>query len=1168
MLTLYKASAGSGKTYQLALKYITLLLGIKDKETGEYVLNHTHYLGCRRPRPNRHRSILAITFTNKATDEMKQRIIKELASLATWNHPVHDGTYMPRLVSIFRCTPDELVESARNALTHILLDYGFFNISTIDSFFQSVIRTFARELDCQGDYEIEIDENMAISQAIDMMLDRFNANPDAPDVRPVKIWVEKYLEYASENGQPYNIFNSSSRIRSRLISYVKTLFDEKFKAYAPEILSWLDDNSATTRYKKALISSLKNDTDLMTRRAQAISRALADNNLSLKAPYKGFIQRAAEGRDHATANFTDNFMIAVEDTPCDIAVMFTKKTNYEILPDHIKSELSIIFQDIISLYGRTWMINAITSQLYSLDLIKLITKYLNEFRRTNNLLLMADTNDLLARIIGKDEVPFIYERIGVNLNHFLIDEFQDTSRMQWDILKPLVATSLANGNDNLIIGDEKQAIYRFRNSDSSMIRETIAHVDFPIDTEQRGAAPDENTNWRSAPDIVKFNNTLFHVLSNLLGIAGYQHVIQHISPQKVNVDGYIHFFPAPANKKSDSANDLSNEPEDVEAWMLNTMLEQINRQHNSGYPWHDIVVLTNTNAQAHKAVNQLLSAGIPVLSDEALSLSNSSAVRALIAILHILDRAYNAQKTTPQGNPDYASIPEVMMMISRYEYFMQVDNDPVKALELAINPEANNNSDKHNNDKIATATSTGMSLSCLIETIIQQRPATLTSMVELIISQQFLDSVKTSQTAYIASFQDVVLDYVTRYGNDLHAFVRWLDQRGSSMNLASPRYNNAVRVITIHKSKGLEFDCVHIPFGSWELLKGGEDVWVKTPTLPGVPEDITPVSVRVTLPKNVPPGSPIADEHETHNIEAIADVLNKTYVAYTRACRELCVYYQPTLNIGKNIASSFKQGLEPGFDGPRNLTVDLPSNFNENTGELVIGYPTSPIKSSKSPVETSPALLFYQQASSTITSVLNNSYSQLLTIDEEIDSEFEDISEDDAPKETTLASDESVRGTMLHNILSLCIRRDDLPRAVKHYLKHNDVPEDLTADKLINELTTTLDSPQVADFVNHWFNEPSTVRNECVVYFPTEDKTTPDINDDSRGILHNKRIDRLMFFPDGHIEIIDYKFTAHTAREHQTQIRDYRRIIGQHYPGTTILTYLFYPDQHLVIPVD
>lgn len=1163
MLTIYKASAGSGKTYQLALKYIILLLGIKDKDSDRYLLNHSRYLQGRRPEPNRHRYILAITFTNKATDEMKRRIIDELAALVDSGvTPPAPGSYMATLIDIFGCTQAELVETARMALKQILLDYGFFNISTIDSFFQSLVRTFARELDCQGDYEIEIDDRTAIARAIDMMLDRFNANPDSPVSRPVAQWIRRFLSEATDNGDSYNIFKQGSRLRDRLISHVRALFDERFKRFAPELIAWLEDRGATNRYHKALIQSTRQIQEGLALRASAVLDGVSSASLRIKAPFIGFLQRTAAGLQHKSANFTDTFINYASDADPDISVLFLKGADTSLLPAHTVSELKVIFADMLKAHGHQWMASNIAPHLLSLDLIKLLLAYLNEFRRSNNVILMADTNDLLKRIIGDDDVPFIYERLGVRLKHFLIDEFQDTSRLQWEIIRPLVANSLSYDNDNLIIGDEKQAIYRFRNSDSSMIRHTVAQVDFPHNNTIRGTAPGENTNWRSSPVIIRFNNALFATLAHNLGVPGYDAVIQQLSPANISMTGYVHFFAVPEiSRRSSALPDDGTADFDADSWMIDTMQAQIRRQHLAGYSWRDIVVLTNTNAQATTVVNRLLASDIPVLSDEALLLTRSPAVRTILAILNIIDRAYSASSVTPQGTPAYASMPQISMMISRFEYFFQIYGDTIRAIEAAVDPAI------AAHDTGTRLSAHAHSLADIIDTIIRQRPASLVSMVELIISQRFLADIRTTQTAYIAAFQDIVLDYSARYDNNLRIFLRWFNQHASSLALASPEHSDAVRVITIHKSKGLEFNCVHIPFGSWQLIKGGEDVWIPTPRLDGVPDNLMPPAVRVTMPKAITPGSPIAHIHEAHNMEVLSDSLNKTYVAYTRARRELCVYYAPSKDLGKELLSAFTNGLPPEIDAPAELTVNLSSYLTGTRGELIIGHPTVAAETSESPA-TEPRdsnRMFYENAASDIPSCLNSTNAPHLTIEDEVVSQFEDLADEHLFDRA--AEDATSRGTLLHNILSLCTRRRDISEAIHCYAAHAATDIDESAmNAITDELDRLFDHPDVRDMVAHWFDDPVYVRNECTIYQDSLE-TDGENNADDR-LMPSRRIDRLMFFADGHIEIVDYKFTNTTSQAHNSQVSLYRRLIAGYYPDTDIHTYIFYVDMHHIVRVD
>lgn len=1150
MITLYKASAGSGKTYQLALKYITLLLGVRRHDSDEFVLNHPDYLRDTRPEPNRHRHILAITFTNKATDEMKQRIIDELHTLTKW-HPGDDPTasFMDTLCRTFGCRPEHIAQTAQTALRAILFDYGYFNVSTIDSFFQVLLRTFARELDCQGDYEVELKSDNVVAMSIDMMLDHFNASPDHPDTRPIANWLKNFMSDALDRSRRYNVFNAGSSLRTNLTQYLLNLFDERFMLYRDDILRWLETPGVTAKYNHALLAARDAMLTNLSSVASAISGAISEAGLKLKAPFGGIVDSLSRRTMVDKSKLTGKGITAFLDTHSR-ELLFNKGANFGVLAPDISGHLDTFFDDVYRFFGTDAFITNVTENMLALDLLKLSTRYIDEFRRGNNVVLMADTNDLLAKIVGDDQVPFIYERLGVKLRHFLIDEFQDTSRMQWNILKPMVANSLTYDHENLIIGDEKQSIYRFRNSDSSMIRYRVADEDFPGRVIFKGDAKNENTNWRSSADIVRFNNTLFHLLATTLGVDGYSHVVQHINPNKASLPGYIAAIGFEGSKPDPDSPEAAMSSADRQ---LAEMIRRMRVQHANGYQWKDIVVLAKSNANCRQAVDALMTAGIPVLSDEALRLTRSPAICAIMAILNIINKAYSMDVPDTEVRNRRQAVARAVLTVSRFEYLYQQLGDSTDAVMAALSylPDSPM-SDRYKADC--------ESLNATIDNIINTRPANLLSTVELIIAQPFMRNARRTQTAFIAAFQDVVMDYTTRYDNNLRSFIKWFNASAVTLPTSS---NDAVRVMTIHKSKGLEFDCVHIPFTQWSLDRGLDKGWIPTPHIDGVDDSLMPPAVFVSFPASPPPGSPIADEILANHTEVLADTLNKTYVAFTRARRELCIYYagRSSSTIGPILEQAFKSPRPADIDPE--LSVDLSAHFDSEKSMLTIGTPTSPTSSvaKRPPLYIKGDRYFYETDCDDISISISEANSHLLTIDDEIDSPLDNIAERSAGALDDITKVD--RGILLHDILSQCQHRGDIDYAISAFARRAHLAESHPLPTEIRQtLVSHMSDPRVAEKVAHWFDEPKLVRNEFSIYSDNLDPDDPDK-------IVERRIDRMMLYDDGHIEIVDYKFTESVSPEHIAQVKEYRDLVTRLFPDAShVDTYLFYVDRAEIVRVD
>jgi len=1259
MLTIHKASAGSGKTFSLTRQYIILLLGVNaHSDAGKLYLNHPLYLPSGSRIKNRHRSILAITFTNKATDEMKSRIINELVKLSS---PVaHDvSPYRDDLLKMFNCEPEHLTQAASMALHEILLDYGFFNVSTIDSFFQTVVRVFARELDRQGDYELNIDPDTAIQSAVSNMLDAFNIDPANPKMKPVGEWIRTFITERTASGDDFNIFRENSAPRKDIAGAINELFNERFLLYSKDVLDFFADGKKFNTFYKALLKArddlkagIFDKTRPLLSRLDSFSDALQKNAATLL----GTLQSGNMLNARQLAGKT--FMKLCDISTCAKALFLSARV--KDVPDELIASACSVFNHIAD--GQI-LINAYSAVIDNLNTSRVLciaVDFLNQFRHDNNIMLLADTNQLLHRIIGNgNDLPFIYEQLGVTLTNFLIDEFQDTSKLQWQNLKPLVAQTLSHNYDNLIIGDEKQAIYRFRNSDSSMLRYSVANEDFPNNHVIKGNIPEENTNWRSAPDIVKFNNSLFPVLAHDLGVDSYSNVIQSIPAKNSHIKGYIHFFPYSVKTKKGSTDtataspivttarpagadvspvstDVGSVSADVSTSTVSVgvspavtcnpygsdnmdhddiLIAQILRQHDAGYRWNQIAVLVDKNKLASQIVDLLISKNIPVISDEGLLLSHSSAVRTIISMMTLVNKAHIAEAGMPRFPQKSASVADMRMILCRFEFFYRNNGgDAPAALESALNAADIAGSGPTGSD-VPAHTPT---LDLLITNITRQNPATLASLVEIIIASHVSPQVLAAESSFIAAFQDYVAQYARLYGNNLRQFLRWWSSKAASLAVPSPPGIDAVAVMTVHKSKGLEFDCVHIPRLDWNPDGHDEQQWVETPDFPALAGIELPKAVRVKLSTALSsPKSPFHRDFISNLNDKRTDSLNKTYVAFTRAARELCVYYKrktSKTDSGSNMAKI----IEDTFAGiktfpeplPAEYTLNLTDFYDADSGQLIIGAPTVPeaanttskdsladtITSPESPDGTnahseSPDGAESGNISGDLTidtsrlffrNMPGGQLRQLLSVDSISNDDIydpDDISdnpvllpesdEDFMPPTSSGASDINAleaaeaarnRGNALHFALSNIFTGIDAnlenalhTAACRYHL----TPE--TRRNYLAHIRAALRHPDVAAHTRRWFEDLEFVRNEAVILLPPENPL------DAYDTGTDMRPDRIMFFPDSSIEVLDYKFTSRCSDAHRAQVLTYARLLKEIYPDRRVTASLWYIDLNKVI---
>lgn len=1139
MLTIYKASAGSGKTYTLAYEYVRLLLGVKDEVNGNYRLNSPKYLGGH-VFAARHRNILAITFTNKATEEMKSRIISELGALAS-DHA--DGSvdcpYADGLIKEFGCTRDELRETASHALRSLLFDYHRFNVSTIDSFFQTVLRAFAREVDRQGDYGLELNDEFAVAAGIGLMLDDLNyGNP--PRRQQIMRWIRNYTMDLVENGKDGSMFNRSGSLLKNLSRYVKKMGSEVFKQSADRVLAYLDDPDRMGAFIKAINSRIDELYSSMSSRIHAIVEDL-DNLGFVRDVLPSTVWKivnAVIGREKLSiiAAFEKvgvQKLLAWHDT-ADTSFYVKSKIpgkNKVFPPDAFSGALCDWMHDCKGAMAEIYGLEKVRDACPNLEFLGYTWHYINRFREENNLILLSDTHDLLQRIIGGSDTPFVYERIGVNLRHFLIDEFQDTSHMQWQNLKPLVADSLATGCDNLIIGDEKQAIYRFRNSDSTLLHHVVAREDFPNDHRLRGNCAAENTNYRSAAGIVRFNNTLFTRMARNLSVEGYENTVQSIAKSKKELGAYIKIYDTSSLA---SVNDMPAE--------FDLTAREILRQHEAGYHWSDIAVLVRRRNEAEAVVNYLLThyPQIKVLSDEALLLRNSPAVKLVISMLKLVDESYSAtadnRVVDDVGAPVYASAGDIRMMISRYEYFASEGNDPVSALRMALEPSLEDD---------------GKNISESIVDIRSSHPSGLVALVETIIAKKVSPARRKKEYAYLAALQDEVIKYCTTYNPSVHAFLDWWSEASEKLAISSAAGQDAVSVMTIHKSKGLQWACVHVPFGDWELIRNRDSVWVNPDKL-GIDPGLCPPLISVDVDKTCTlEGCPLREDADRNRSEQLIDNLNTTYVAYTRPERELTICFAKHSAVGAEVFNALAGQRSAGEDA--DLCMDLCASVRPNVSVepvglmFVNGEPTKPDNVKAKEVDGNEPFsgdyrIFFRDDTAALT-----------TIDDatsEIGDIMPDNIVDEAATDTNVSATQRMfaaeRGIHLHSLMADIDSPDGIDNAVQRLMSRSGIDQS-TADEYRKVLLDAFS--YAAPHAVRWFSSDARVLKEQSIYLPEGDSTF--------------RPDRIVFNADGSVEIVDYKFTAEPLPTHRQQVEAYVNLLkAMGYDN--VKGYLWYPEQNMI----
>lgn len=1161
MLTIHKASAGSGKTYNLALEYIKLLLGRKKEDGSGYALKKD-FSG----RP--HSSILAITFTNKATAEMKTRILKELHGLATPPVPGRkDAAFAKELQKEFGCSREDLRQAAHMALRRLLNDYGAFNVSTIDSFFQTVLRSFARELERQGDYRLELDGHTALSQSMTMLLEELDREPDSKSSRAIFGWLADQAAQRLKNGNDSNPFDRKSAMYRDIVDSLEGIFNETFAASEQQMDRYLQNPARLEAFARWLADEIE--------RMKKEVHDACDDMLPLAAVLKGAIPARIEkvaawhGPSFTKAAGSQERIFDIwlsDSTPGYLQDMrdgnikgcFTAATLKKFTPT---SENLAAMNRWVTTIDRclptAMAYEEMLARTNTLRAIFHIKKYIERYRQDNNLILISDSNSLLKAIIDGSDTPFIYERIGMKLENYLIDEFQDTSRMQWDNLRPLIDNKIDTA-DSLIIGDVKQAIYQFRGGDPSLLDSDVKNYYENAPTnpriDVRGEGAGENRNFRSAHPIVRFNNTLFRLLADEGGTTtkGYGGVEQTPDSRTAGMKAHIRINNLLEDKLELTAPELLSAEAIEELRLANTftprdvamrsVAQAVVEQLKRGYRQSDIAILCRWNRNAADMAEYITRnygkatadhPAIRVVSEDSLLLKNSGAVKLILGLLEIIDRSletadrseqtiaeaigqsalFRDDKEREKTLKNFTKRRRRAAVADNFEYYYSQGKDIEAAITQAI----------EDSEKIGSESSAGSDIARDLDDIRRNAPANLPALVQAIIMRKIPAPQRAEELPYIAAFVDLVEDFSKSYTPSVHSFLAYWNEQKDRAAIAPGERDEAVTITTIHKAKGLEWPCVHIPLLNWPLEESPDEEWFATDTL-NCPEGVeAPPIMRLFVNRSFSmPSSPFYRHYNELRSANRIDNLNVAYVAFTRAVNELNVNVLPSKessNTGIKILDllAAAPNLETQSD-------ELYLNFAPwmSDTSFRFGDPTFPEEKDDDeglPVEEAP------QFTVTFDSLGSRIGEISRFISQPTGAEGDMLSEEEQKKETDITEDHSSpntrTGTILHSILAKTFTLDELDTAVASHSRIAPADELRKYSALLHRSFASA-SAQVLS----WFSPDNPrVLTEQSIYNSVTDEV--------------KRADRIVWHPDGTVEVIDYKFTNKYDDDHKTQVARY-----------------------------
>ena len=1068
-LTVYKASAGSGKTFTLATEYISLLVD----------------------NPMSYRTILAVTFTNKATEEMKMRILSQLYGI--WKQlPDSDG-YLEAVQKKTGLDTKVISERAGLSLSNLLNNYNYFRVETIDTFFQSVMRNMARELDLTTNLRIGLNDHQVEELAVDQLI------ADLSTTDAMLQWIMRYIMENISDDKSWNVIG-------QIKQFGRHIFSDAYKDVSHTLEEKLAEPGFFDQYTTRLRGLRQSALERMKQFADTFFDILDDEGLTVddfsygKGGLCGFFLKLRQGQ-------FDEGIVGKRVTDCvGDSLKWCKKNHprrnlIQALADSI---LGNLLQKALDERPRQWRLfksaELTLRHLSQLRLLSSIEQKVHELNQDANRFLLSDTQQLLHSLIGDSDSPFIFEKIGAQLEHVMIDEFQDTSTVQWQNFRVLLDEAMSHeGSSNLIVGDVKQSIYRWRAGDWRLLND----IETLFDTRQVEMRC-LDTNYRSQRRIITFNNTFFQQAARLEYMSlqeineaeasklekAYADVVQQI-PDRRPDDGFVRIDLLPA--------------EDYQTQMFQRLTETVIELLAAGATQPQIAILVRTNAIIPLIAQYFMEQmpEVTIVSDEAFRLDASSAVCLLIHAMRLLVR------------PDDMLTKAAIAKIYHCDVLHDYEGDAVRLLSVSGHDGQPSSLDALLPEAYIAHFSNLLSLPLYD---LAERLYTIFGLERL-----------TDQSAYVCAFYDHLVNFVNESAADITAFLSEWEETLCTKTIQSDE-TTGIRIFSIHKSKGLEYEHVIIPFCDWTLEKqSGNILWCQ-PTeapfndLPIVPVDYSQKQMMGTIFE--------ADYRHEH-LQNTVDNLNLLYVAFTRARHSLFV-------IGRrNATGTRSQLIEQALplisdalkkaDPQANILLEgleddtFPLHFTYgslNHGDKLHDSSLRPHQKTVPMIQDNPFLQPYIPLPVAIRTFESKvSFRQSNRSKAFVEADDEEVARQQNYIQT---------GCILHEIFSTIRTAADIPDALQRLQSEGVIYDGtLTPERITEMLQKRLKDPCVAD----WFSNRWTLFNECSIL---------SVKD---GQVCQHRPDRVM--TDGHEWIVvDFKFGS-PKPEYHDQVRQYMALIQE-----------------------
>lgn len=1035
---IYKSSAGSGKTFTLVKEYLKLVLSTKQKDY--------------------YRTILAITFTNKAAEEMKARVFMSLNDISKNLDKSHKNYALQEiLLDELKIPLHELQHRAEQVLIHMLHHYSDIAISTIDKFTHKIIRTFAHDLHLPLNFEIEMESQNLLSEAVEILISKVGDNKYLTD------FLIQFAESKADEDKSWNIEQDVLNFSYNLLKDDNEHFLNSLRSI--DMLQYLEAIKKMRFIQRNFLNSLKAIGE------EAIG-LIKNNGIKDESFYQGkkgiatyFKNLSINNNKTSTPN---SFVVATIKENKWFAGKISEEQKSKI--EQIKDKLTILYLSAKKIIDENYIhylaINELLVNIHSMALLQELEHILLEIKTERNILPIAEFNKLISNIVQNESAPFIYERIGEKYRHFLIDEFQDTSVMQWHNLLPLIHNSLSSGYFNMIVGDAKQSIYRWRGGEVEQFSKLpYIYSKQPLNNilkerEQALVQSHEilslSKNWRSKKEIVQFNNQIFKFLAeNYLGEFSY--IYQNHEQEFIeNNDGAWITCDIITDEKKDSS--VKNEDEenlfDSKQKALQLTLEYIKKHIALGYQQKDICILCRKNIQGQEVADFLIKHNFSVISPDSLLLASNPTIQFIIHLL------------TYSINPDNRAVQVKILEYVIENSFIQHSIPEELYLQLS-------------NGKLN------------IETILQTYNIPFSKLK--IIQQSLFDAVQyiinlfdlnASPNPFIQFFLNAVFEFSTQKNNSIQDFLEWFNKKADKLSIIIPEGSDAIQIMTIHKSKGLEFPVVIIPFTNEYIKNSNAVLWVDIPKNLNVDIPVGLVSSGNSNEENIFQHEKLHEKNKTN-----LDIINLLYVAFTRAVDSLHLIFTE-----KYRNDSF---------------IWFQKFFQENFSEYSINKTHIEISALSNKLRPQHKVT---KESETFNKIISSNWYEKLNLSLTAPEAWNIDNPDQA----------SEYGKQFHDIIAIINNENDLNEVFEKFVLEGDISKDEILI-LKYEVEKIVKHP----LINKYFSSPYLVINEMDII-------------DKNGLTY--RPDKI-FIKDNEAVILDFK-TGRKADKHIQQIHSYSSLLN------------------------